>query len=240
MSTTKWAEHEVELACKREREVSGTPEREWDYGCACYKSALKAYKSLMEDGHSGMSFSFTRSILERLMYGRPLTPLENNPEDWNLCWEDHRSGRKTYQHKRRSSLFKDVIMSDDDNWIEGIETFHDNDAVYCIDLNDENEICFGNGGVRMIYELKHPIIFPYTPPTKPAIAYIERPGDGDYLKIHKFDHRDGRVDIFPEGEEIYKYCIDGIKLVSNDPEEVKKFLKAREEADNGRTKHDGS
>ena len=45
-----WAEREVEIACKHE-----TPDRkpgEWDYGCFCYESALKALKSLYEDGHS--------------------------------------------------------------------------------------------------------------------------------------------------------------------------------------------
>lgn len=39
-----WAEREVEIACKHE-----APDRkpgEWDYGCACYESALKAFRSL--------------------------------------------------------------------------------------------------------------------------------------------------------------------------------------------------
>lgn len=42
----------MEIACKRE-----APDREpgeWDYGCACYESALKAFNSLCEDGHSGL------------------------------------------------------------------------------------------------------------------------------------------------------------------------------------------
>ena len=39
-----WAEQEIEIACKHENPdfLSG----EWDYGCACYDSALKAFKSL--------------------------------------------------------------------------------------------------------------------------------------------------------------------------------------------------
>lgn len=49
----QWAKREIELACKRER---GDKDPElWDYGVACYKSAYKAYKSLLEDGHSGTS-----------------------------------------------------------------------------------------------------------------------------------------------------------------------------------------
>ena len=44
MSMTEWAKREVEIASKRER--GDKPESEWDYGCACYESALKAFKSL--------------------------------------------------------------------------------------------------------------------------------------------------------------------------------------------------
>ena len=68
-----WAEHEVERACNKENpDWDG---KSFDYGCSCYQSALKAYKSLMEDKHSGMSFAFTRSILTRLMERLPLTPI---------------------------------------------------------------------------------------------------------------------------------------------------------------------
>ena len=38
-----WAEREVDIACKREREDSGSEEGAWDYGVACYESALKAF-----------------------------------------------------------------------------------------------------------------------------------------------------------------------------------------------------
>ena len=66
MTMTDWAKHEVELACKRENpDWDG---ESFDYGCACYQSALKAYGSLMGDGHSGMSFGFTKNILIRFMY----------------------------------------------------------------------------------------------------------------------------------------------------------------------------
>ena len=53
MSMQTWAEKEIEIACKRERADSKVEDGELDYGCACYESALKAYKSLIEDGHSG-------------------------------------------------------------------------------------------------------------------------------------------------------------------------------------------
>ena len=81
MSMIEWAKNEVRIAC--ERENPNKKEGEFDYGCACYESALKAYKCLCEDGHSGLSFSITRQILNRLMEGKPLTPIEDREENWN-------------------------------------------------------------------------------------------------------------------------------------------------------------
>ena len=49
MSMLEWAKREVEIACKREN--PDKKEGEFDYGCACYESALKAFESLCEDGH---------------------------------------------------------------------------------------------------------------------------------------------------------------------------------------------
>lgn len=39
MSLQEWAKNEVEIACKRES--LDRKEGEFDYGCACYESALK-------------------------------------------------------------------------------------------------------------------------------------------------------------------------------------------------------
>ena len=64
-----WAAREIALACQSEREASeGTDD--WDYGVACYESALRAYRSLMQDGHSGFSIQITKSILNRLIDGK--------------------------------------------------------------------------------------------------------------------------------------------------------------------------
>lgn len=41
----EWAKQEIELACKLE--CGDRPKDEFDYGCACYESALKAFKSLL-------------------------------------------------------------------------------------------------------------------------------------------------------------------------------------------------
>ena len=74
MSMQTWAEKEIEIACKRDGD--------WDYGCACYESALKAFKSLMGDGHSVFSIGVTKHILNRLIDGKPLTPIEDMDDWW--------------------------------------------------------------------------------------------------------------------------------------------------------------
>lgn len=70
---TKWAEREIAAACKREN--PNWDGKSFDYGCSCYQSALKAYKSLMDDGHSGYSFSITKNILKKLLDEIPLSPI---------------------------------------------------------------------------------------------------------------------------------------------------------------------
>lgn len=44
MSMYEWAKKEVEIACKKENPEKR--EGEFDYGCACYQSALKALNNL--------------------------------------------------------------------------------------------------------------------------------------------------------------------------------------------------
>ena len=50
MKVSDWAKREVEIACKRE---SIKEADDYGYAVACYKSALKALRSLCKDGHSG-------------------------------------------------------------------------------------------------------------------------------------------------------------------------------------------
>ena len=66
MSMYDWAEQECRIACKKENPDFNFDGEDFDYGCSCYKSALKAYQGLCEDGHSGTSFNFTRRILEQI------------------------------------------------------------------------------------------------------------------------------------------------------------------------------
>ena len=161
MSMSEWARKEVEIACKKEN--SERKDGEWDYGCACYESALKAYELLMQDGHSGMSFGFTRNILKRLLDEMPLTPIEDTPDVWSEVVAI--VGNKTeYQCKRKSSLFKTV------NNETGEITYNDVDRVICIDKYGND---YTSGFITRQINKLYPITMPYYPTGRYYVYVID-------------------------------------------------------------------
>lgn len=162
MSMLDWARKEVEIACRKEN--PDRKEGEFDYGCACYGSALKAFESLCDNGHSGFSIKMTQSILNRLIDGQPLTPIEDTDDIWDTCtWYDS-DGSKVYQCKRMFSLFKKVYP-------DGTVKYTDSDRTYCVDINNPRNT-YGSGlGSRVIDEM-FPITMPYMP-GKPIKVYRE-------------------------------------------------------------------
>ena len=101
MSMSEWAKREVELVIKKEGK--------FDYEVGCYESALKAFNSLMEDGHSGLSINATAYILNRLIFGMPLTPIEDTDDIWGRSFTDS-NGDKHYQCGRMPSLFNKLLV----------------------------------------------------------------------------------------------------------------------------------
>ena len=93
----------------------------------CYDSALKAFNSLLEDCHSGMSMSITRGILNRLIDGKPLTPIEDTEDIWTDIYTD-KGGIVMYQCTRMNSLFKDVYP-------DGTVKYKDTDQFVLVDVN---------------------------------------------------------------------------------------------------------
>lgn len=192
MSMTEWARREVEIACKRER--GDKPEDEWDYGCACYESALKAYECLAADGHSGMSWGITAGVIKRLIAGKPLTPIEDVDEVWG---DGDRFGRinencTSYQCKRMSSLFKEV-------YDDGRVIYSDINRVVCVDVDSPNS-CWTNGFITELIDEMFPITMPYMPSEKPYKVYMSdclsdrKNGDFDTMAVWKV--------VTPDGDEV--------------------------------------
>ena len=146
-----WAEEEIRIACERER--GDASEDEWDYGVACYESALKAFRSLLEDEHSGMSIGFTLGILNRLVKGQPLTPIEDTDDAWIKRGRyPYENDYITYQCKRMSSLFKHV-------YTDGHIEYSDVNRFSCRIL--DSSAWWHNGHVSKIANEYFPIKMPY-------------------------------------------------------------------------------
>ena len=169
MTTIDWAEREIELACKKEN--PNCDGKSFDYGCACYQSALKAYKSLCEDGHSGLSFGLTKNILIRLMDDLPLMPITDDDfiSDEYKMYESpeylKENGLKSeLQCPRMFSLFRKETL-------DGKITYSDNERVVFHDANGDG--WWDSGYATKIVDEMFPIKMPYYPSKEKYKVYGE-------------------------------------------------------------------
>ena len=236
MSMSEWAKREVEIACKHEN--PDRKEGEWNYGCACYESALKAFNSLMEDGHSGFSIGLTKQILNRLIDGKPLVPIEDTDDIWNDCGKYYHDSLKRYQCKRVSSLFKDVYS-------DGCVKYSDVNRAVLIDMVTDTT---WHGGLSdSIIEELFPITMPYMPEDEPYKVFCEEyltdPKNGDYDTVGVFyilKPNGDRVEVnryFKDGNTIY----GGWDEISLEEYEERKEMdsKRREELEKDISEHEG-
>ena len=219
-----WAEQECRIACKKENPDFNFDSEDFDYGCSCYKSALKAYKSLCEDDHSGASFNFTRIILERLMEGQPLTPITDEDFEGGVSiFSDKdlasRGLKSEIQCPRMSSLFRMETL-------DGKVSYSDNNRAYCINIENPSDTC-SSAKDRVVDEF-FPITMPYIPEKGKYKVYYQtfltdkKNGDFDTQAILYFITPDGkRVDV-----NRYQTEKDG-KMVDITKEEYESLLEKR-------------
>lgn len=196
MSIDTWAKREVGLAKNGLRKVD-SDDASTHYMFGCLDSALKAFISLSEDGHSGASIEQTFLILGRLIHGLPLTPIEEDTS-WVKSYVND-SGTTTYQCTRMSSLFKDVGK-------DGSTTYNDVNRVRCVNRDDPTSPSWYNGFVSKFVNSIHPIKFPYYPSSDPIIVSVS-------------EHTTSLK------EDFDTMCIDSLKLPGGKKQEVKRFFK---------------
>lgn len=225
MSMYEWAEQECRIACKKENPNFDFDSEDFDYGCSCYKSALKAYKSLVEDKHSGMSFSFTRDILERLMRHEPLTPITDDDfKGGNCIYSDkdlQEMGLKSeIQCPRMSSLFRKET-------IDGKVTYCDVNRAYSINVETPSDTFYCGRETNIVDEM-FPIKMPYLPEKEKYKVYVQT-----FLT----DKKNGNLDtkgvlylITPGGKRIdinRYYTKKGGKMVEISKDEYDELLEKR-------------
>lgn len=184
-SLSDWADREVKIACKKED----------GYGAGCYKSALKAFHSLMDDGHSGYSIGFTQAILNRLIEGKPLTPIDDDPGLWNECC-GYGEEKTVYQNARMFSLFKNVFP-------DGTVKFHDIDREILVEIEDDGTETTWHSGLasKLVDEIIGPITLPYYPKAKPYKVYAQQ-FDSVNAEVGCFDTSHIIKIVDPDGNEI--------------------------------------
>ena len=201
-NTLKWAEKEVEIW---KEDYKNDPDVVYISGCV--ESAMKAFKSLLEDEHSGMSIRLTRDILNTLIDGKPLTLLTNNKDEWSQISDNE------WQNKRYSKLFKTV---DED----GVPHYRDIGRFVCIDKNNHY---FSNGFIfSEVEKLVDPIEMPYYPGQNIRIyvneyKFTDKPGDFDTIFIDEcFSTYTGEIKVnawYTENDEGYMQKVtDGMEI----------------------------
>lgn len=213
MDMNNWAKKEVEIL------IENNGDEGWsDYINNCAESAVKAFESLLEDGHSGLSITVTKDILNRLIDGKVLTPIEDTPGVWNEP-NDYGKGYKSYQCKRMSSLFKRVY---DDGTIK----YTDIDRYMGIPIENPKS-SYTSGRIRDIVDELFPLTMPYYPKNEKYKIYTD---DFLYNKDNgDFDYEAFYYMITPSGEKIdlnrfYYYPEDGtiMEITKEQYDEMKK------------------
>lgn len=174
---TEWAAYEVEMVMN---------------GCtdnvvrAVYNSAVEAYRALWESP----DFTEAAHVLDLLVRRIPLTPILDAPEQWNEAFGFDDKSCESFQHKRRSSLFKDVYSN-------GKIEYKDVDYCVCVDIHNMH-VKYHSGLVSDLIHKLFPITMPYLPLEKPIEVHCE-----DFL----VDEKNGDFDtvgvfeaVFPDGK----------------------------------------
>lgn len=154
-----WAGREVALACIKEREMSDKKGEESD-GIACYESALRAYRSLIRDSKDQFYITVAKGILNRLLDGKCLSPIEDTPDVWEELTEGYPNGttHKHYQCKRMTSLFKEEGP-------DGTVTYIDTSRTYVVDI-EKPDMAYTNPLASRLIDKIFPITMPYFPTDK--------------------------------------------------------------------------
>ena len=175
-----WARKEVELARIGNEDRVGFS----NYVNLCYDSALKALESLCDDWHSGLSITVTKSILNRMIDHKPLTPITEENAEWKTI---NIGDKEThYQSGRMWSLFKHVAE-------DGTVRYTDSDRIACIDIFDPATM-HKFGVIDNIVNKMYPIEMPYMPSSDAIVVrceYLltdEKNGDFDTVGVYSLEH----------------------------------------------------
>ena len=90
---------------RRELTLAGLLDKDYDYDGMLGEAALQLVETFAAQGHSGMSAFATVDLAQRLMSYEPLTPLTNDPAEWNHISDDMAGRPDLWQSTRKPDAF---------------------------------------------------------------------------------------------------------------------------------------
>lgn len=89
---------------KDELQLAGLFDKDSDYDGMLGKAVLELAKCFSNQGHSGFSANMTLDIFDKLMKYKPLSPITDNPKEWQKV-TDNDDNKPLWQNNRNPSLF---------------------------------------------------------------------------------------------------------------------------------------
>lgn len=166
-------------------------------------------------GNAGVDFIQARDVMVNLMYGFPLTPIEENEFDIpieNVKDTMSNIDVKNYKCSRWPSLTKQVVIKDGEKLIR----YHDSTRSVIVDINSPRRQFHGGIGETILYEMD-PIKFPYEVPKEPIRIYMEmfnykNKETEDTFAITYLRYPDGKM---VKVNRFFKLGKDGIEEISS-------------------------
>lgn len=195
-SLMEWARREIDLATAGEMEEAPEMKEEMDKH---FEAAYQAYCDFLERVEDLDKPGIAKTVFTQLLHEEPLTPIEDNEEDWTLVEGfDPASGNENpgwsiYQCDRRFSLFKKIIYAGDNR----STIYTDTARAVCMDINTQ-QMYTGGIGPKILDEMI-PIKMPYQPLGKIKIftedfkCHEDSDEDFDTIGVLYFRMPDGQM-----------------------------------------------
>ena len=212
----QWAEHEVELACRRKCDIGIASENDKpDCAGDSYDVALAAFKKCTDGNLDSPQFQIMTGILERLLHGLPLTSITESdfvdesisPDEFEIIpWyadELPYDDSSCIQCSRCDSVFK----IKDKN---GEVMYTDFNRGYFVNIDNPNDIYSSD---MSFLDKMYPIKMPYFPKSKKFVIYERRFIADELNSDWDYDTVGTLYMLTPDGERvdlnIYRTVIDG-------------------------------
>jgi hypothetical protein len=169
---SQWADREISIAWRNALKAIEGDSKARQFIDYCYDDALTLFNDLMIHFVSEAPTDHARAkiatILMSLLLHKPLSPIEDFPDEWDCLVKSKKDDPQRYRSKRVPSLFKTVYP-------DGRITYADECRCTCVNVNNPKSRHYDGIETQVINEVINdmfPIQMPYIPnPTSWQVGY---------------------------------------------------------------------